>query len=949
MPVRKIEALISVKTQGVENLTKITKKFNELGGKTALKTVRGIQKVTRETKILEGAFRKINPEVARLTKKFNTYGGEAALKATRETNRLKRAIKTLNPAVKKSTTVWTKFVKGIALGNIAAQAAVGAFNLMKKAVGDATRELADATKVAARIEVLNGVMQFTGQAAGYSARQLETNAKALQAQGITISESLGLQQRFIQANLDIALATDIATVAQNAAVIAGINSSEAALGLTDAIVKQRPILLKQFGIITSLDQIYNQAAASLGKTRDELTTTEKRMGFFNEIMKQASTITGAYATAMDFAGKRLTSLPRHFEAAQQAVGRHFLPAFNTAITVTEKLLKGIKEAFGDPIDLVQAASLKFENAATATMKLADRYDILAGKANLTAVEQEEINRLLATFASNSPEVVTAWDEQGKAIGVNTTKLRANLEAKRSLIAIEAEEALRELGEAFRIASIHIDNNRIALENSNRWFIEGSLTAEQYNEGLENSGTIINRLSGELDDMAFKAGAHFPNLVAGTERYKFAVSVLRKEFADLIVAAEAADVATKKVGGADTGDDTPPQVQTGIGFQGETIDLLAAIRKQQQARNKAAKEREQAAREHSGRMALVRGLEFETSLIGLDEFHVAVKEANLAHNERMIELQEGEILTRAEFNQGRLASEALLQEELSFIQLDAVEATAQAYEDRWMWATDATQEAFGELARIAVTDTTFIGRKMETVFEDIGRSIVVNMAKKAVDALQKYIFQAIAAKAVTKLLGNEQEDLGNSSQTLANISGNLAGQTLNVVTQTFLAVTAMKAEGVQVKTLIAHYIALAAAKSAVNPFSAPGRIAAAVAVQTTLTPMLMTGFDDPQNDRVAFRHGADYASEFMRGLNTEWKAPDYGQTIRQNIPIGGGGDYAQNNGYLSDDGGSGSVPGIVLNIHGNVYSNDDLIQIMIDGLQSRAIDFGVAGSFTRGNF
>lgn len=944
MPVRKIEAVISVKTIGSGELVKIRKEFNQLGGTVALKTVKQIQKFTKETRILQGAVQKANPEVVRLTKKFNQLGGQAALDATREVNKLKRGIKTLTPAVKKANTIWTKFTKGIAIGNIAAHAAVGAFNLLKKSVGDATRELADATKVAARIEVLNGVMQFTGKQAGFSARQLEANRRAIVGLGITQQGALSIQQRFIQGNLDIANAVDIARVAQNAAVIAGTDSSDAALQITDAILKQRPILLKQFGIITNLTDIYGKQAEALGKSRTELTQLEKRQAFFNDIMEKSSTITGAYTTAMDFAGKRLTSLPRHFEAAQQAVGRHFLPAFNTAITATENLLKGIKAAFGDPLNAVAAAGEKFRETSAATLTLADRYDDLAGKAELTATEQDEINTILEKFESISPGVVTAWDDQGNAISINTTRLRENLKAQQASIDLDLQKVMKERGEAFRDMSKAVSETAAEITRLNEPIATVQQGFQRVEKGQAQSAVTLVTLKAEMREYVEETRLGLPLLVKGTDNYTFAVRSLGQEFVDLIVAAEAADVATKKV--ADVS--AAPQVQTGIGYQGATVDLIAFNVKQQQERDKAAKAVERAAKEHSERMGLVRGLEFDASLVGLDEHHIAIKEAAFAHDQRMAELKEGNILSLAEFDQGRLASEALFQEELSFIQLDAVEATTQKYEERWAWATDATQEAFGELTRIAITDSKNIGREMETVFEDIGRSIVVNMAKKAVDALKKYIFQAVAAKAVSKLLGNEQESLGDKTEALANITGNLAGHTLSVATQTFLTVTAMKAEGLQVKTLIAQYIALAAAKSAVNPFSAPGRIAAAATVQTTLTPLLMTGFDDPQNDAVAFRHGADYASQFMRGLNTEWKAPDYGQTIRQNIPIGGGGDYARDNGYIPDGGfGPPQTPGVVLNIHGNVYSNDDLVQMIRDVQDGGFSGFNPSGVFQRG--
>jgi hypothetical protein len=192
-------------------------------------------------------------------------------------------------------------------------------------------KLADATKLAARIEVMNHVLEMTGEAAGYTESELKKYRNQIRGLGIATKEAIGIEQLFIQSKLKVADALKISRAAQNLATIAGTNSSEAAKTLTQAIVAQRPILLKQFGIIASLDKIYNKQAKTLGKTRAELTETEKRQGFMNEILAQASTLAGAYETAMRDVGKQITSLPRYYADAAAALGEHFLPQMEFAV------------------------------------------------------------------------------------------------------------------------------------------------------------------------------------------------------------------------------------------------------------------------------------------------------------------------------------------------------------------------------------------------------------------------------------------------------------------------------------------------------------------------------------------------------------------------------------------------------------------------------------------
>ena len=365
-------------------------------------------------------------EVLRLERELERLGGQAAVAAAKQINKFNREINLVNKAAGRGPKIWTRFTNGIALGNLAAIGAAKAMSLLQNSISKAFDQLLDATKVAARIEVLNGVMQFTGKRADYATTELERNKQALINLGIAQREALGIQQRFIQGNLDIALSTDIARVAQDAAVIAGVNSSEAAMGLTDAILKQRPILLKQYGIITNLDTIYNRMADSLGKARSELNETEKRQAFFNEIMRQSTTIAGAYDTAMGFAGKRLTSLPRLFEDAQQAVGRHFLPAFNDAISVAESFLKMITKIFGESEEektSLEKLGTAFSNAAAKVERLNKAFG--AGTIGLQQYRQE-INQAMeeatTTVKKSQAEVVaeiletsTTWAESVRQV------------------------------------------------------------------------------------------------------------------------------------------------------------------------------------------------------------------------------------------------------------------------------------------------------------------------------------------------------------------------------------------------------------------------------------------------------------------------------------------------------------------------------------------------------
>jgi len=201
------------------------------------------------------------------------------------------------------------------------------------------------TQTAARTEELQIVLENVGRVSGYSTKYLAEQEKVIKGLGITTQASRMLLIRFMQSQLSVADATKIARAAQDLAVIAQMDSSQAAETLTYAIAAQRPILLRQFGIVTDLSEVFNKQAKILGKNAEELTENEKRMAFFNIVMEQAARVTGTYEAAMETAGKQARSIPRYSQEAANAIGNVFMPVFREMVKDVTEGFKDIEKAF----------------------------------------------------------------------------------------------------------------------------------------------------------------------------------------------------------------------------------------------------------------------------------------------------------------------------------------------------------------------------------------------------------------------------------------------------------------------------------------------------------------------------------------------------------------------------------------------------------------------------
>ena len=212
--------------------------------------------------------------------------------------------------------------------------------------------------VAMRTQELGIVSEVTARNMGIAKSVVDGQIVALKELGLTTQAASTLTTQFMRSELKLADASKLARAAQNLAIVAMMDSSQAAMTMTRAITMQRPILLRQFGIIGGLNDAYDAMGKVLGILSfrvdssgksmrvwaRELTTAEKRQSIFNMIMDQSVGLAGAYEAAMDAPGKALRSFSRHIMSAQEAIGKFWLPAMDKAVKVATMFIKAFVNA-----------------------------------------------------------------------------------------------------------------------------------------------------------------------------------------------------------------------------------------------------------------------------------------------------------------------------------------------------------------------------------------------------------------------------------------------------------------------------------------------------------------------------------------------------------------------------------------------------------------------------
>jgi len=272
-------------------------------------------------------------------------------------------------------------------------AAVSAFFVAFRVTGGLVNFIQEVTLTAARTEVLGTVLGQVARTAGISTQESQKYVAQVKALGITTQEASTVITRFIQNNLDLTKATQLARVAQDAAAISGQNSSEALQGLLHAVLTLQPEIFRTYGLTVNLEQAYRSFAQQTGRTVESLTLAEKQQVALTQTLTQGARIAGVYTAAMGDAGKQLLSMARFQEEAANALGRAFLPGLRAGVSAVTELLIAV-------------------NALSPAMQSAISTVVAMGAAIVT----------LSAIASAGAVAVGLINAQGIALGATLVKL-----------------------------------------------------------------------------------------------------------------------------------------------------------------------------------------------------------------------------------------------------------------------------------------------------------------------------------------------------------------------------------------------------------------------------------------------------------------------------------------------------------------------------------------------
>jgi phage-related protein len=201
-----------------------------------------------------------------------------------------------------------------------------------------------AFNAAARVDELDIAMNAVGKSTGLGYQAIRDSTLAIKANGIEMDIAQKAALKFAQNNIDLAKGSELARVAQDLAVISGMNSSDTFNMLTHAVITGRSEVLKSVGIQKSAGAMNEEYARSIGKTVQSLTAQEKQTAVLTGALKEGAKVAGTYEAAMTSPGKVLRSFARVQNEIAVAIGGVLLKGFGPLIFSAYNLVKATAKA-----------------------------------------------------------------------------------------------------------------------------------------------------------------------------------------------------------------------------------------------------------------------------------------------------------------------------------------------------------------------------------------------------------------------------------------------------------------------------------------------------------------------------------------------------------------------------------------------------------------------------
>jgi hypothetical protein len=175
---------------------------------------------------------------------------------------------------------------------------------------------------AREIDNLEAAMRGMAQANDIALDTMHEQVAGIEALNIDAATARNAVVRLTQGQLDLAKATDLVAVAQNASVISGMQTDDVLESLVHGITTQNTMVLRNAGITLDASTAFDAYAEEIGVAAKNMTSAQKQQALMNAVLQEGTKIAGIAKEAQD----PIAALPAAIRKLSLAFGRELLPA-----------------------------------------------------------------------------------------------------------------------------------------------------------------------------------------------------------------------------------------------------------------------------------------------------------------------------------------------------------------------------------------------------------------------------------------------------------------------------------------------------------------------------------------------------------------------------------------------------------------------------------------------
>lgn len=187
--------------------------------------------------------------------------------------------------------------------------------------------------------------------------------------------------------------------------------------------------LKEFGIKASKEN--DKIKFSFKGVTSEVKFSEKAITDYLYSLGDLKGVQGSMAIQMEELEGRSSNLSDVLDGLANKIGARLEPTFKSLFSFLSKNAQKLSDVFTPLNESYQEQFDRVVSLETKFPSLISRYEELKAKTTLSKEEHEELNRTISSLANIVPGAISAFDEYGNAIAINTEKVHQFLEAEQN--------------------------------------------------------------------------------------------------------------------------------------------------------------------------------------------------------------------------------------------------------------------------------------------------------------------------------------------------------------------------------------------------------------------------------------------------------------------------------------------------------------------------------------